>query len=154
MSDQQNITTRRDFMAAGIGAAAVATLGFGRMAQAQAQTQTPTKTQPQDAAGPVTVVVSFRIKEGKEAEAIALLKELTSKVKENEPGALAYVAHRDAADPMKVTFIEIYRDQNAVAGHRSDPALQSALPKFGEVFEQGAPEVKNLTRVAGFTRES
>lgn len=146
MSDQQNVTTRRDFMAAGIGAAAVATLGIGRMAQAQ--------TQPQDAATPITMVVSFRIKEGKEAEAVALLKDLTSKVKQSESGALAYVAHRDAADPMKVTFIEIYRDQNAVAAHRSDPALQSALPKFGEIFEQGAPEIKSLTRVAGFTRES
>jgi len=139
-------------MAASIGAAAIASIGIGSTVLAQAQSPAPAPTQ--NAAGPVTMVVSFRIKEGKEAEAVALLKELTSKVKENEPGALAYVAHRDAADPMKVTFIEIYRDQNAVAGHRSDPALQSALPKFGELFEQGAPEIKSLTRVAGFTRES
>lgn len=137
-----NTTTRRDFLAAGIGVAAVATIGFNRTAQAQEVTN------------PVTVVVSFRMKEGKEEEAIALLKELTSGVKENEPGALAYVAHRDADDPMKITFIEIYKDQAAIQDHRNDPAVQAALPRFGEVFEPGAPEVTNLTRVAGFTRES
>ena len=146
MSNNNHITSRREFMAAGIGVAAMATLTFNHPAQAQAQAPAAT--------GPVTVVVSFRIKAGKEAEAVALVTELTAKVKENETGALAYVAHRDAADPMKITFIEIYKDQAAVAAHRSDPALQAALPKFGEIFEPGAPEVKSLTRVAGFTRES
>lgn len=142
MSNNNHITSRREFMAAGIGVAAMATMGVNRPAQAQA------------AASPVTVVVSFRIKAGKEEAAVALVTELTSKVKENETGALAYVAHRDTADPLKITFIEIYKDQAAVAAHRSDPALQAALPKFGEIFEPGAPEVKSLTRVAGFTRES
>lgn len=143
MSDNNNnTTTRRDFMAAGIGAAAVATLGFNRMAQAQ------------EVASPVTVVVSFKLKEGKEEEAKALLKELTSGVKENEPGALAYVAHSHADDPLKITFIEIYRDQAALQAHRNDPAVQAALPKFGEVFDMGAPEVMSLNRVAGFTRQS
>jgi len=141
MSDNNDVTSRREFMAAGIGVATMATLGITRPVHAQ------------EAASPVTVVVSFRIKAGKEEEAVSLVKELTAKVKENEPRALAYVAHRDAADPMKVTFIEIYRDQAAVASHRSDPAVQAALPKFGEVFEQGAT-VMNLNRVAGFTRES
>ena len=142
MSKDINITSRREFMAAGIGVAAMATtIGFNRVAQAQ------------EAANPLTVIVSFKIKAGKEAEAMALLQELTSAVKANEPGALAYVAHRDAADPMKVTFFEIYKDQAALEGHRNDPALQAALPKFGELFEQGA-EVVNLNRVAGFTRES
>ena len=142
MHKDVNITTRRGFMVAGIGAAAMATtIGFNRVAQAQA------------AASPVTVIVSFKIKAGKETEAVALLQELTAAVKANEPDALAYVAHRDAADPMKVTFFEIYKDQAALEGHRNDPALQAALPKFGELFEQGA-EVVNLNRVAGFTRES
>ena len=80
-----------------------------------------------------------------------LLNELTAAVQENEPAALAYVAHRDAADPMKVTFFEIYKDQAAVENHRSTPHLQAAMPRFGEIFEQGA-EVTNLNRVAGFTR--
>ena len=139
MSDKNDVS-RRSFIAAGIGAAASASVGFSRPAIAQA-------------ANPVTVVVSFRIREGKEADALTLLTELTEAVKANEPGALAYVAHRDAADPMKVTFFEVYTDQAAVQAHRSDPALQAALPKFGEIFEQGA-EVVNLNRVAGFTRET
>ena len=137
-----NNTSRRDFMAAGIGAAAVATMGFNRLALAQ------------DVANVVTVVVTFKIKAGKEADAVALVKELTAAVEKNETDVLAYVAHRDAADPMKITFIEMYKDQAAVQAHRTDPAVQAALPKFGEIFESGAPEVKNLTRVAGFTRAS
>ena len=137
-----NNSSRRDFMAAGIGAAAMATIGFNRLALAQ------------DATNVVTVVVTFKIKEGKEADAVALVKELTAAVEKNESDVLAYVAHRDAADPMKVTFIEMYKDQAAVQAHRDDPAVKAALPKFGEIFEAGAPEVKSLTRVAGFTRAS
>lgn len=142
MSSNNNGTSRRNFMAAGIGAAAMATIGFNRLALAQ------------DTANVVTVVVTFRIKAGKEEEAVALVKELTAAVEKNEPDALCYVAHRDAADPMKVTFVEMYKDQAAVNNHRNDPAVQAALPRFGEVFEMGAPEVRNLTRVAGFTRAS
>jgi len=142
MAKDINVTSRRDFMAAGIGVAAMAGIGFTRTALAQ------------QAADPVTVVVTFRIKEGKEDDAVALIKELTAAVEKNEPDALAYVAHRDSSDPMKVTFIEIYKDQAAVQGHRNDPAVQAALPKFGEIFEMGAPEVRSLNRVAGFTRAS
>ena len=142
MSDNNSGTSRRHFMAAGIGAAAMATIGFNRLALAQ------------DTANVVTVVVTFKIKEGKEADAVTLVKELTAAVEKNESDVLVYVAHRDAADPMKITFIEMYKDQAAVQAHRNDPALQAALPKFAEIFESGAPEVKNLTRVAGFTRAS
>ena len=142
MPKDSNSTSRRDFMAASIGVAAMASTGFTRTAQAQA------------AANPATFVVTFKIKEGKEAEAVALVKELTAAVEKNEPGALAYIAHRDNADPMKLTFIEMYKDQDAVKAHSNDPAVQAALPKFREIFESGAPEVKNLKRVAGFTRAS
>lgn len=142
MPDNNNGTSRRNFIAAGFGAAAMATVGFNRVALAQ------------DTTNVVTVVVTFSIKEGKEKEAVALVKELTAAVEKNEPDALCYVAHRDAADPMKVTFIEMYKNQDAVQAHRNDPAVQKALPKFAEIFEAGAPEVRNLTRVAGFTRAS
>jgi len=54
MSKDINITSRREFMAAGIGVAAMATtIGFNRVAQAQ------------EAANPLTVIVSFKIKAGK-----------------------------------------------------------------------------------------
>lgn len=142
MSDNKNDTSRRDFLAAGIGVAAMATIGFMRTAQAET------------VASPPTFVVTFRIRKGKEAEAVAMVKKLTAAVEKNEPGALAYLAHRDTADPMKLTFIEMYKDQDAVKAHRNDPAMQAALPKFSEIFEKGAPEVKNLKRVAGFTRAS
>ena len=146
MSYIYNVSGPGKYLAAGIVVAAILMLGFNHAAQAQAPAPAAT--------GPVTVVVSFRIKAGKEADAIALVTDLTAKVKENETGVIAYVAHRDTADPMKITFIEIYKDQAAVAAHRNDPALQAALPKFGEIFEPGAPEIKSLTRVAGFTHES
>ena len=144
MSDNNNGTSRRDFMTAGIGVAAMATIGFNRLARAQ------------ETANLVTVVVTFKIKEGKEEAAVELVKELTAAVEKNEPDALCYVAHRDAADPIKVTFVEMYKDQSAVNNHRNDPAVQAALPRFGEIFdmEAGPPEVKNLTRISGFTRAS
>ena len=133
MPKNSNSTSRRDFMAAGIGVAAMASIGFTRTVQAQS------------VVNPATFVVTFKIKQGKEAEAVALVKELTAAVEKNEPDALAYIAHRDKADPMKLTFIEMYKDQDAVKAHSKDPAVQAALPRFREIFEPGAP---------GFTRAS
>ena len=141
MSKVNDGNSRREFITAGIGAAALATIGFNRPVLGQ------------DQSNYVSVMVSFRMQQGKEKDAVALLTGLTAAVKENEPGALSYAAHRHADDPLKITFFEVYKDQEALNGHRTAAHLQAFLPKFGEVFEQGA-EVSNLTRVAGFTRDS
>ena len=75
MSDRSEGTTRREFVAATAGAAAVATFGFNRMAQADHHM------------APITQLVKFKIKEGQEDSAVELLKTMTAAVeKEGKPG--------------------------------------------------------------------
>ncbi len=48
-----------------------------------------------------TIIASFRIIEGKEAEAEEAMQKQAAAVEANEPGALAYVFHRHAKDPAR-----------------------------------------------------
>lgn len=141
MAKQTEGSTRREFMAVGAGAAAVAAIGFNRMAQAE------------DLSGMVTQIVKLKMQEGKEDEAIALLTELTKAVEENEPGVLAYAANRSQKNPLEITFFEVYANAAAVASHGSAPHMRAAFPKFGAVFQPGM-QIEKMDRVAGYTRES
>ena len=141
MANKEQGASRREFLAAGAGMAAVATFGFSRMAEAG------------DMSKYVTQMVSFTLKEGMDEKAMAFLQELTEKVEKNEPGVLVYVANRAIKDPSKVTFFEVYKDQDAVNGHTATDYFRAMMPKFGEYFEQ-AVDIVRMQRVAGFTRES
>lgn len=140
MKEQPEGTTRREFVAATAGAAMVAAFGFNRLARAE------------DTAL-ITQTVTFKIKPGKEEEAVAALQKLTKAVEENEPGVLAYAAHRAEKDPSKVVFFEVYANEDAVAAHRTQPHMQEMFPKFQELFE-GGMQIERLDRVAGYTRKS
>ena len=141
MSEHDQGATRREFLAAGAGVAAVAAFGFSRMAEAG------------DVSEFVTQMVNFTLLEGKEEQAMQFLKELTEKVENNEPGVLVYIANRSVKDPKKVTFVEVYKDQDAVNKHTRTEYFQAMMPKFSEYFEQAVDFVP-MQRVAGFTRES
>ena len=99
----------------------------------------------------LSLTASFRIKEGKEAEAVEQLKSMANAVKENESGALAYIAHRSQDDPMRVVFYEIYADKDALQTHRATDHMKRMNEVFAELFE-GPVEIERLDRVEGFTR--
>lgn len=141
MPKQDQCNTRREFLAAGAAVAAAATFGFNRLAEAG------------DISNTVTQLVNFTLLEGKEEQAMEFLQELTEKVEKNEPGVLVYIANRSVKEPKKVTFVEVYRDQDAVNRHTRTDYFQAMMPKFSEYFEQAVDFVP-MQRVAGFTRES
>ena len=120
MSERDQGTSRREFLTAGAGVAAVAAFGFSRAAVAG------------DASRYVTQLV---------------------KVEQNEPDVLVYIANRAVKDPKKVTFVEVYKDQDAVNKHTRTDYFRAMMPKFSEYFEQAVDFVP-MQRVAGFTRES
>ena len=141
MSNEQQGTTRREFVAATAGAAAVAAFGFSRVTHAE------------DTTGMVTQIVTLTLKAGAEEKAVATLKELTEAVKANEPDVLVYIAHRSQTDPTKVVFFEVYKDAAAVANHSRQPHMAKMFASARELFE-GGMQVEKMDRVGGFSRES
>jgi quinol monooxygenase YgiN len=139
-------TTRRDVLR-GAAAAAIASIGFSRMASAQGEA----------ASKVITQTAAFRFDPAREAEAVAALTELAKAVEANEPGVLAYIPHRVAADPSQVVFFEVYADEAAMQSHGQQPHLAKLREHFqGGLFKPYAEgkfvEVVKLDRIAGFCR--
>ncbi len=141
MSEQSIGTTRREFVAAGAGAAAVAAFGFNRMAQAE------------DSDALITQIVKFKIKEGQEEAAEEVLRTMTAAVEKEEPGVLAYIAHRSKKDPSTVVFFEVYKDQAAVAAHGTTAHMGVMRQKFATTFVPPL-DLEPLDRVGGYMRQS
>ena len=142
MTQKTEGTTRREFVAAGAGAAMVATFGFNRMARADHH----------EAAAPITQIVGVKIKEGQEEGAVELLKTLTAAVEKAEPDVLAYIAHRSKNDPLQVVFFEVYKDQAALDAHGQTPHMAELGPKFGTFFDLATFDVQPYDRVGGYMR--
>ncbi len=99
-----------------------------------------------------TIVAKFKIQPGKEAEAEEAMKKQVSAVESGEAGVITYIFHRSAKDPLEVTVFEVYRDDEAVAAHRSAPHQAAFGALFGTVFDTSTVEIRRLERVAGFSR--
>lgn len=99
-----------------------------------------------------TIIASFRIIEGKEAEAEAAMKQQAASVEANEPGALAYIFNRTAKDPARITVFEVYADDEAVAAHRATEHMAAFGKLFGTVFDPATVTIDRQERVAGFSR--
>lgn len=137
-------TSRRALMGSAVAATAgmaAGTLGFSRPALAQVD---PSKA--------VTQTASFKMSPEKETEALALLATLTKAVEENEPGVLAYIAHRSQSDSTQIVFFEVYADAEALQSHGQAPHLAPLRQAFGSGIFQGPLEIVKLDRLAGFWR--
>jgi quinol monooxygenase YgiN len=99
-----------------------------------------------------TIIASFRIIEGKEAEAEEAMQKQAASVEANEPGALAYVFHRHAKDPGMITVFEVYKDDDAVAAHRATEHMAAFGRLFGSIFDPGTVKIERQERVSGFVR--
>lgn len=139
-------TTRKEFLqtAAGVtaGAAFFGALGFNRMASADGH---------EGADQSITQIARFSMQEGKEDEAIATLQELVKGVEENEPGVLAYIAHRSEANPSEVVFFEVYKDEAALAAHGQTDHMNAMRAKFMQVFKPPL-NIEKLNKIAGVVR--
>ncbi len=100
----------------------------------------------------ITQIATFSIQDGKEKEAVELLRELTKAVEEKEPGVLAYVAHRYEKEPDKVVFYECFDSAATLKTHGGQPHLRAFGGRFAEVFK-GPVEISKLKKVGGFTRQ-
>lgn len=102
----------------------------------------------------VALLVRLKIQPGKEAEAAAAAKEIAATVKASEPGVLVYQFFRSQQDASEMIITEGYVDQQAFDAHMKQPHVLQFMGKMREIFDMSAVNAVNLTRVAGFTRES
>jgi len=84
------------------------------------------------------------VKEGKMDEAVEVLKEIVPKIKQAEPGCLAYIPHTIRGEDNTIIFYEKYRDKEALKVHSGN--LQKTLEKFIPLLEPGS-DVKTCDEI-------
>jgi len=99
-----------------------------------------------------TVLARFNILAGKEAEAQEAIKKQAASVESAEPGALAYIFHRNRKNPTEITVFEIYKDDEASAAHRDAEHMGTFRSYFGSLFDPDTVKIDRLERIAGFSR--
>jgi quinol monooxygenase YgiN len=99
-----------------------------------------------------TILARFNVAPGKEAEAEEAIKTMASSVESSEPGALAYIFHRNQKDPTEITVFEIYADDEARRAHRDTEHMAAFRGYFGSLFDEATVKIDRLDRIAGFSR--
>jgi quinol monooxygenase YgiN len=135
--------SRRDALAALAGTlASAAAFGFSR----------PATAQQGDPKKEVVQTAKFKIGEGREEEAMTMLRGLAAKVEELEPGVLTYLVYRPANDATTVFFFEIYADEAALAAHGQQPHLVELRGAFQSGLFAPPVEIVRLDAIGGFAR--
>jgi quinol monooxygenase YgiN len=83
----------------------------------------------------ITLIAKVKVKEGKMDEAVKALKEIVPKIKQAEPGCLAYIPHTIRGEDNTIVFYEKYRDEEALKVHSAN--LRKTLETFIPLLEPG-----------------
>ncbi len=89
----------------------------------------------------VGIVGSIKVLAEKTADFERVFRELTAKVRSNEPGNLVYRLARVRGQPGKYKMIEFYRDEAAYNQHAQAPYLGESLPQLMACLD-GEPQVE------------
>ncbi|MHA1229560.1 MAG: putative quinol monooxygenase [Candidatus Helarchaeota archaeon] len=90
----------------------------------------------------LTIIATLYVKEGKMDEVVELLKEIVPKIRESEPGCIAYIPHlvKGKKNKNKIVFYEKYKDENAFKEHMAN------LPKnFEKLFPLLEGKIESIT---------
>jgi quinol monooxygenase YgiN len=94
----------------------------------------------------ITATAIQRVRQGKEAELIQLMKYLTAKVKSNEPGCTIFIYVRSTEKPRTYLVVEQYVDQKAFDAHHATAYLEAFIPKMMTCLEE-APAIETYADV-------
>jgi autoinducer 2-degrading protein len=88
----------------------------------------------------ILLVARYDVQPGYEEMVAAALREMAPHVAAEEPGCLVYEAHQSQDDPQTFLLYEVYRDEAALAEHRS-------TAHFARIIEgQVVPRLRNRER--------
>jgi quinol monooxygenase YgiN len=68
----------------------------------------------------ITIIATFKVKQGHMERAIEILKEIVPQVKASEPGCLDYIPHTVRGDETTILFYERYVDKDALKLHSAN----------------------------------
>jgi len=100
----------------------------------------------------ITIIARFKMQAGKEEEALQSTRKMAEAVQANEPGALAYFAHRSQEDPLEIMFFEVYAGDDAFQAHAQTPHMAEMRSAFPQLFDVSQVKVERWERVGGFAR--
>jgi quinol monooxygenase YgiN len=83
----------------------------------------------------ITLIAKLSFKQGKMEEAVALLKEIVPRIREEEPGCLEYIPHTVKGEENTIIFYEKYRDKDALKAHSAN--LPKNFEKLFPLMEPG-----------------
>jgi quinol monooxygenase YgiN len=95
----------------------------------------------------IALVVTIKVKEGKQAEFEAMAKDLVAAVRANEPGVALYTLTKKEGASNEYVFMEQYRSQADLDAHGKTDHFQKAMPVFGACLD-GRPDMVRLEVVA------
>ena len=91
-------------------------------------------------AGKLAFTVAWTAREGQEDAAAAIIARFAPEARK-EPGLELLMVNRDAAEPGKFLFYEVFRDAAAFAAHQETPHFRTMI------MEQALPLLKERKRV-------
>lgn len=91
----------------------------------------------------IALVVTLKIKDGKQAEFEAMVRDLVPQVRANEPGNVQYMCCKKEGSTTEYVFIEQYKSQADIDAHGKTAHFQKAMPIFGAVLD-GRPDMVRL----------
>ena len=83
----------------------------------------------------VVVVATFKIRDGKEDEALAALSSVIEQT-HAEAGCLAYALHRDKRDPRTLVLVERWTSQVALDSHFQQPYVAQLGASAAELVSE------------------
>jgi quinol monooxygenase YgiN len=92
----------------------------------------------------ITIIATLKVKEGKMNEAVEVLKEVVPKVRNTEPGCLAYIPHTVRGEENTIIFYEKYQDKEALKLHSGN--LPKTMEKLLPLIEPGS-EIKTCYEI-------
>ncbi len=78
----------------------------------------------------IVIVAQVWVADGRMEEAMGLLTEDVQYTHDNEPRVRRFALHRDVADPMHLTMIEAFPDQDALLEHRASPFYKDLMERL------------------------
>lgn len=82
----------------------------------------------------LSIIARFKVAEGKDAEFLALAKDLVEK-SGVEPGCVAYILNQNVSDASEYIMIEQWQDQDAIDAHNASEHFTTILPHMLEITE-------------------
>ncbi len=96
----------------------------------------------------VSYFVRMIAKEGMAEEVRELLLTNVERIREGEPGNLAFAVHRSVDDPNEFWLYETWESEEAVEAHESGPAFQQYKDKLRPMVEGDSVIFGNTTPIA------